>query len=99
MGLPHPKDQEMDQAPTEQSPEADYPSTHKRCRNCGEVMPWEEYCECLKATGRDIRRKAREMWDQNASKSPQIARRGPKAEEGGLTPLFGEIVASDSKEE
>ena len=30
----------------------------KRCMKCGLVMPWDEYCECLKETGREIREKA-----------------------------------------
>lgn len=35
------------------------------CMKCGVTMPADEYCECLKQVGREIRRKARETWDDN----------------------------------
>ncbi len=40
----------------------EYPSTHKKCMQCGTIMLWEDNCECLKAMGREMRRKARETW-------------------------------------
>lgn len=30
----------------------------KRCMECREEMPFDEYCECLKKVSREIRRKA-----------------------------------------
>jgi hypothetical protein len=53
---------------------SEYPSTHKKCMHCGEIMLWEEYCECLKEIGRDIRRKATETWGDGI----RGARRKPK---------------------
>ena len=37
-----------------------YPSTHKRCHGCGEVIPWEDDCSHghFKEIGRQIRAKA-----------------------------------------
>ena len=49
----------------------EYPSTHKRCRECGEIILWEEDCSHghFKLIGQQIRRKAHDMW-------------GPKKQEG-----------------
>lgn len=37
------------------------PEGYKRCMNCYETMPWDEYCECLIKTGEEIRRKASQV--------------------------------------
>ena len=41
-----------------------YPDTHKRCMECGEVIPWEDDCSHghFARIGREIRRKATETW-------------------------------------
>jgi hypothetical protein len=36
---------------------------------CGVVMPWDEYCECLRRAGREIRRKAIEQCSGGIGKS------------------------------
>ena len=41
-----------------------YPSTHKRCRTCGEIILWNDDCSYghFKQMGQEIRRKAHDMW-------------------------------------
>jgi len=42
----------------------EYPDTHKRCMECGEIIPWEDDCSHghFKQIGKEMRRKAVETW-------------------------------------
>lgn len=46
------------------------PEGYKRCMNCYEAMPWDENCECLIETGKDIRRKALLAWGPGSENPP-----------------------------
>ena len=46
----------------------DHDANHKRCMECGEIMPADEYCECLKRAGREIRRKAIEQYSKGSKR-------------------------------
>jgi len=63
----------------------DHDANHKRCMTCYEIMPADEYCECLKRVGREIRRKAHEQCKEQTNKPEKRKHRNPRSSGGNHT--------------
>jgi hypothetical protein len=62
------------------------PDGMKRCMNCYEIMPYHEYCACLRRVGEEIRAKAKRDCEQ-LTKGREPGRkttRKPTKEQGSL---------------
>ncbi len=59
------------------------PEGEKRCMTCWETMPIDVYCECLKAIGADIRRKAVQACAGLDRVKPRTTRKKIKNEQQG----------------
>lgn len=61
------------------------PEGHIRCMTCWETMPPGEYCECLKAIGKDIRKKAMSVFANEPPKpKARKKKRGTNDDQGRL---------------
>ncbi len=67
----------------------DYPSTHKRCMECGKIMKWTDNCECLRRIGREIKRKAKELWGEEIRR--RVLQRKVQKEDNAARGLFDDM--------
>jgi hypothetical protein len=51
------------------------PEGHKRCMTCWETMPPDEYCDCLKAIGKDIVKKAMSSLANEPPRKPRAEKK------------------------